>query len=89
MEGKPRGPKRYRNQYYDVNLLGYKHDLKKNCKKIKRNVNTDCIFNNRKELNCVIMLRVVILMDGMFEIYFQIIQGRTRRNRGRRNKIGC
>lgn len=27
MEGKPRGPKRYRNQYYDVTLFGYKHDF--------------------------------------------------------------
>ena len=35
MEGKPRGPKIYINQYYDVNLLGYKHDLKK--KKLQEN----------------------------------------------------
>ena len=40
MEGKPRGPKRYRNQYYDVTLFGYKHDffffkLQENKKKCK------------------------------------------------------
>ena len=57
MEGKPRGPKRYRNQYYDVTLFGYKHDFfKKNCKKIKRNVNTDCTFNNIKELLLILIV---------------------------------
>lgn len=57
MEGKPRGTKRYRNQY-DVTLFGYKHDFlkKKNCKKIKRNVNIDCTFNNIKELLLILIV---------------------------------